>query len=547
MINKIIKDYSIKNELGQGGMATVYLAEHNLLGNKSAFKLLNKEYVHNENIRKRFLAEARSMARMSHTNIIKVTDLIDDGETVAFIMEYVEGETLKEYIERKVKLTDEEIQSLFSQMLDALGYVHEQNLVHRDIKPSNFMIDPKGKVKLMDFGIAKTTDTASAEYTQTGTGVQMGTPMYMSPEQITETKSVTPQSDIYSLGVVLWQMVTGEKPYDMKTLSTFHLQNKIVNEALPETNTRFDQIIKIATNKEIDTRFQNTSKFKDALVKEEKTIEVPFNDEKTIVESAEKSNKIKEPKTQSSKSTIIDDRKSMDVNTIKNNSLIDKLAIFILIGSVLMYKIYFILRLGNVSFGYLLFDPDSILTISLLISVLGFLFSTYKKWFFYIILGFLFLNEFLAIYRLLKNYSVETDAVVISYTLASFVYIISLILLFLKDKRFAIISFAITIILIFIGDYMIQMMFPETPILNIYLSFMLIVGFYAFNYYSYYKLNLKIYFTINSLLLLILLISIPFSADSSILDLSNLIGVCILFFTLLHFSKKLHAEDSVNK
>ena len=191
MLNKQIQNYKILSLLGQGGMATVYLAEHDLLGNQSAFKFLNKEFINNENIRKRFLAEAKSMFKMSHPNIIKVTDLIDEGETVAFVMEYVEGETLKEFIERKGKLSDKEIKSIFSQMLDAVGYVHEQNLVHRDIKPSNFMVSPKGIVKLMDFGIAKNTDASSAEYTQTGTGVQMGTPMYMSPEQITETKNVT--------------------------------------------------------------------------------------------------------------------------------------------------------------------------------------------------------------------------------------------------------------------------------------------------------------------------------------------------------------------
>ena len=286
MINKIIKDYCIKSELGQGGMATVYLSENQLLGNKIAFKLLNKEFIHHENIRKRFLAEARSMARMSHPNIIKVTDLIDDGSTVAFVMEYVEGETLKEYIERKGKLSDDEIKSIFSQMLDAVGYVHEQNLVHRDIKPSNFMVSPKGIVKLMDFGIAKNTDASSAEYTQTGTGVQMGTPMYMSPEQITETKSVTPRSDIYSLGVVLWQMVTGEKPYDMKTLSTFHLQNKIVTEKLPLTNTFFDSIIEKATQKEVKKRYLNSNAFKEAIYNTSKNTKrrVDLDDDKTTLE-----------------------------------------------------------------------------------------------------------------------------------------------------------------------------------------------------------------------------------------------------------------------
>ena len=297
MLNQQIQNYKILSHLGQGGMATVYLAEHNLLGNKSAFKLLNKEYTHNENIRKRFLAEAKSMFKMSHPNIIKVTDLIDDGETVAFVMEYVEGETLKEYIERKGKLTDDEITSILSQMLDAVGYVHEQNLVHRDIKPSNFMIDPEGKVKLMDFGIAKTTDSSSAEYTQTGTGVQMGTPMYMSPEQITETKSVTVQSDIYSLGVVLWQLVTREKPYDMKTLSSFHLQNKIVNENLPKTNTIWDGMIEKATFKEIHKRYINCSAFKSYIINnsfnnEEKTVVDKKADNKSYDKSNEQKNNL---------------------------------------------------------------------------------------------------------------------------------------------------------------------------------------------------------------------------------------------------------------
>jgi serine/threonine protein kinase len=255
MINRLIKDYLIISELGLGGMAVVYLAEHQLLHNKVAIKVLNQEYVRNANIRSRFLAEARKMARMSHPGIVKVTDLIEDGDTVAFVMEYVDGDTLKEYLERKGKLGDEEIKTIFIQMLDAVGYVHEQNLVHRDIKPSNFMLDKKNKVKLMDFGIAKNTDASSAEYTQTGTGMQMGTPMYMSPEQITETKSVTAQSDIYSLGVVLWQMVMGKKPYEVSTLSNFQIQTKIVNEQLPLTNTKWDEIIQKATNKKITFRY----------------------------------------------------------------------------------------------------------------------------------------------------------------------------------------------------------------------------------------------------------------------------------------------------
>jgi serine/threonine protein kinase len=265
MQNTIIKNYQVISELGHGGMATVYLAHDNKFDTNVAVKLLNKEFVNNENIRKRFLAEARNMFKMSHPNIIKVTDLIDKEDTVAFVMEYIEGETLKEYLERKGKLSDAEIKDLFLQMLDAVGYVHKQKLVHRDIKPSNFMINREGQIKLMDFGIAKTTDSSAAEYTQTGTGVQMGTPMYMSPEQITETKSVTAQSDVYSLGVVLWQMATGQKPYDVRTLSSFHLQNKIVNENLPSASSVFDDIIQKATQKHPEERYINIQSFQVAI------------------------------------------------------------------------------------------------------------------------------------------------------------------------------------------------------------------------------------------------------------------------------------------
>lgn len=252
-----ITNYTVKQKLGEGGMAAVYLAEHNILKQPVAIKFLNKEYVYNDNVRKRFLSEARNMFRMSHPNIVRVTDLIDQDENVAFVMEYFEGETLKDYLEGNEKPTQEDINQLFFQMVNAVGYVHEQNLVHRDIKPSNFMVSSTGVVKLLDFGIAKNTDKDSAEYTQTGTMQNMGTPMYMSPEQVKSTKDVTGQSDIYSLGVVLWQMVMGQKPYNTNTISTFELQTKIVNENLPKTNTIFDNIIEKATNKNLERRFQN--------------------------------------------------------------------------------------------------------------------------------------------------------------------------------------------------------------------------------------------------------------------------------------------------
>jgi len=249
MIGENILQYKILNELGRGGMATVYLAHDQGLDTNVAIKVLNKEFVHNDNIRKRFLAEARSLSMMSHPGIVRVFNSIEEHHIVAFVMEYVHGETLGYFLEQRGKLNDDEIKVVFSQMIEAVGYVHELNLVHRDIKPSNFMIDKNGMLKLMDFGIAKTLDISSSEYTQTGTGMQMGTPMYMSPEQVKSSKDVGPASDFYSLGVVLWQMVTGSKPYNTKTLSIFQLQTKIVNDPLAETHTRWDKLITHLTQK----------------------------------------------------------------------------------------------------------------------------------------------------------------------------------------------------------------------------------------------------------------------------------------------------------
>jgi serine/threonine protein kinase len=145
------------------------------------------------------------------------------------------------------------------------------------------MLDKKGRIKLMDFGIAKTTDKSFAEYTQTGTGVQMGTPLYMSPEQITETKSVTAQSDIYSLGVVLWQMVTGQKPYNTNTLSSFQLQTKIVNEPLDNTNSHWDDLIQKATTKDIASRYISANAFK--IILESKNDKKVIESDSTIIDN----------------------------------------------------------------------------------------------------------------------------------------------------------------------------------------------------------------------------------------------------------------------
>ena len=362
-------NYDIFQKLGHGGMARVYLAHDNKFNTNVAIKVLNKEFVNNENIRKRFIAEARNMFKMSHPNIIKVTDLIDDGDTVAFVMEYVEGETLKEYLDRKGKLSDAEIKNLFSQMLEAVGYVHEQNLVHRDIKPSNFMITPKGQIKLLDFGIAKNTDANSADYTQTGTSQNMGTPMYMSPEQIKSTKDVTLQSDIYSLGVVLWQMVMGKKPYDTNTSSTYELQNKIVTENLSLTNSSFDSIIAVATAKELNIRFNNCKELKSKLesldeIDNERNLvyNPPSADDKTLIQVNNKNGQ--DYKEKNSINNLIPNRKNKLINYLLPGLLLLMfLNLEFIIGFIWTY---------NVSIMIYYYNGFIILIISIIFLILGY-------------------------------------------------------------------------------------------------------------------------------------------------------------------------------
>ena len=337
-------DYRFKKKLGEGGMATVFLAKHLKFETDVAIKFLNQEFYKNEHIRKRFIAEARNMFRMSHPNIVRVTDLIDEEECVAFVMEYIEGETLKEYLDRRGKLNNEEIKALFLQMCEALCYVHKQGFVHRDIKPSNFMICADKQVKLLDFGIAKNTDMTASEYTQTGTSLMLGTPMYMSPEQILSTKAVTGQTDIYSLGVVMWQMVQGIKPYDTKTLSAFELQTMIVNENLPITKTVWDSILCKATNKQLSERYQKAEDFMADL----KNLDVTLNsavDETVFVQNVQETIKENIPstkvKTTKEVKTEAQKEKVQKVSKSKNFILLPVLLILLFTGAYLVHNWYY--------------------------------------------------------------------------------------------------------------------------------------------------------------------------------------------------------------
>jgi serine/threonine protein kinase len=259
MIGQTMQNYKILSLIGEGGMANVYLARHLTLGNKVAIKVLNEGFLKNKNIKGRFLAEAKILSGLKHINIINVKDFIEVGQIVAFVMDYIPGITLKELVEQKVKLRDEEIRMIYLQMLKAISYIHRNGLIHRDIKPSNFMVQSDGTLKLLDFGIAKNTNTIKLDYTHTGNLNIMGTLPYMSPEQISNTKNVTTLTDIYSLGLVLYFMVEGRSPYNMDKLGVIELIKK-KNDKLPLTKSKWDKIIQISTQYEISKRVKSTDK-----------------------------------------------------------------------------------------------------------------------------------------------------------------------------------------------------------------------------------------------------------------------------------------------
>jgi serine/threonine protein kinase len=213
----------------------------------------------------------------------------------------------------------------------------------------------------MDFGIAKNTDTNAAEYTQTGTGMQMGTPMYMSPEQITETKSVTAQSDIYSLGVVLWQLVTGQRPYDMKILSSFQLQTKIVTERLAKTNTVWDKVIQKAMEKDWVNRYKSCTEVKQVLAGQltSKVIESESTQiEKKKIKAAKKSKPIEDPQLISKP---LPDKPITDGLASKKNNSNSAIYIGVFASAIILTLIIYVFERNSVPTLEDSFTQDSIL------------------------------------------------------------------------------------------------------------------------------------------------------------------------------------------
>lgn len=303
MIGEKIHHYRIIRLIGEGGMASVYEALHEKLQSKVAIKVLNPILTANASIRQRFENEARFMAGLNHANITRVIDYEERPDLLAIVMEFLEGEDLNVIIKRRGPMPLAEAIPIFLQALDAFEYAHQKGIVHRDVKPSNIFIEPSGTAKILDFGIAKIVGGADD---MTVTGTQMGTPVYMSPEQVNTDKNIDHRSDIYSLAVTLYYMLNGKPPYDVTTTSSFQIYTRIVHEPLPLLGSfpEIDEILKTATHKDRNLRYQTCRDFKQALIEaiqpnqsvlEKQTILPASNDDKTLIDIPEPPQKEKKP------------------------------------------------------------------------------------------------------------------------------------------------------------------------------------------------------------------------------------------------------------
>lgn len=265
MVGTVIGGYRIESKIGEGGMGTVYRAIETNLERRVAIKVLNADLARNAVIAERFRSEARAQANLNHTNIAVLYAFVVQENLAMMVMEFVEGENFQQMIERRGLIPSNEAIPWFKQALLGVGAAHRMGVIHRDIKPSNLMLNTHGIVKVMDFGIAKVI----GERGLTRTGSQVGTVYYMSPEQIKGEK-VDVRSDLYSLGVTLYEMLTAHVPFASNTdfrVLTDHVQTPppLPSTFYPYIPKGIENIVLKALEKNPDDRFQSVEEFGSAL------------------------------------------------------------------------------------------------------------------------------------------------------------------------------------------------------------------------------------------------------------------------------------------
>src|SRR5258706_2321297 len=273
LIGKQIGNYAIKAKLGEGGMGAVYLGEHPLIGKRVAVKVLLEELASKEDIVSRFFNEAKAVNDIGHENIVDIVDfgkMKNDagGDVVYFIMEFLDGESLAARL-RRTGLAFNETMHVMAQCCSGLAASHSKGIVHRDLKPENIYLCPRGMdknfVKILDFGIAKLTGDGGQSH-KTRTGLVIGTPTYMSPEQCEGRGLIDHRSDVYSLGVVMYELLTGRVPFPGEGFGEIlvaHLTKmpEPPTTLNPDISREIEAIVMHSIEKDRNRRFQTMEEF----------------------------------------------------------------------------------------------------------------------------------------------------------------------------------------------------------------------------------------------------------------------------------------------
>ena len=267
---KSLGRYQINGVLGKGAMGLVYDGVDPKLNRRVAIKTILTGKLSPEAARMasvRFEREVRAVARLNHGNVVQVYDFGTEGELAYIVMEFIQGRELKDYLDSKERFDLKTIFRIMTELLEALHFAHEAGIIHRDVKPANVMIDAGGHAKLTDFGVARVSDADTSQTEATRVGTIVGTPSYMSPEQI-QGQPIDRRSDIFSAGIIFYQLLTWQKPF---TGTQWELAKKIIEDDPPwpsklvEIPADIDRVVARAMAKQRERRYETAHKFAEAI------------------------------------------------------------------------------------------------------------------------------------------------------------------------------------------------------------------------------------------------------------------------------------------
>src|SRR4051812_15292321 len=289
---KTLGRYNLERTLGKGAMGVVYEGVDPRLGRRVAIKTILKSHLDADTAKEysmRFVREAQAVARLNHPHVVQVFDFGEEGDIAYLVMEFIKGKELKAFFDANERFDLKEAVRIMGELCDALDFAHAAGIIHRDIKPANVMIDAQGRTKLTDFGVARVQDSDKTSVERTQAGTMVGTPAYMSPEQITGG-NIDKRTDVFSAGIILYQFLTGEKPFTGSGAWT--IAKKIIQEepALPSSVNNavtplFDAVVNKALSKSPETRYQSARDLGIALKRALDGKGEEDDDDKTVVGS----------------------------------------------------------------------------------------------------------------------------------------------------------------------------------------------------------------------------------------------------------------------